>query len=378
MYLQRRMWTKAEPHFRKALEKFTDMEFTGGVCDATLALARLALYRNDLEQALLLSEIVLETARDEEIDYVERRALILLGELALIKRDYQTYSHYTSVVDSIDKASTGEQVLLATEELQIKYDTRQKEVRIATLEKERRLAMWLGISGVCLLLLVVLTFFFLWRWAVQRKRLAEQRIQLVATQAVLDGEVQERSRLARDLHDGLGSILAAAKYNLIDNNAENAERYDKAINLLDDSMREMRRIAHHLMPESLANAGLKQSLTDFAATLPNVTFVYYGDESRLDSKQEVMIYRIVHELVSNALKHSDAEHVLVQIVRDSDSIALTVQDDGCGFDATAPSDGVGLANIRARVSSYNGHIVIDSQIGIGTEIQITIPILTQV
>jgi len=192
--------------------------------------------------------------------------------------------------------------------------------------------------------------------------------------------VQERTRLARDLHDGLGSILAAAKYNLIDikntsgREVIDTERFDKAVKLLDESMHEMRRVAHHLMPDSLNNFGLKQSITDFCNSLPHVKFSYYGDETRLDTKLEIMIYRIMHELVSNALKHSGAEHILVEIVRYDDKIALTVQDNGCGFDSSAESKGMGLSNIRTRIAAYNGNLLIDSKAGIGTEINVELRI----
>jgi signal transduction histidine kinase len=275
-------------------------------------------------------------------------------------------------------------------EMEVKYETEKKETQIAVLKEEKRLMLWLSIASIAVLLLALAAFFFLWRWTVQKKRLAEsqrelaeqqikqleQEKQLIATQAVLDGEVQERIRLARDLHDGLGSILAAARYNLtglkngVVLNASDVERFDAAIRLLDDSMREMRRIAHHLMPESLGKAGLKRSIADFCNTIPIVTFSYYGDESRLNPKLEVMIYRIVHELTSNALKHAGASHILVEIVRDTDRIFLTVQDDGCGFDTSAGSSGIGLANIRNRVASHNGNVDIHSVIGEGTEVNV--------
>ena len=268
-------------------------------------------------------------------------------------------------------------------EMEVKYETEKKETQIAALKEEKRLMLWLSIASIAVLLLGVTALFLLWRWAVQRKRLAEQLVkqleqekQLIATQAVLDGEVQERIRLARDLHDGLGSLLAAVRYNLtgLKNgvllNASNAERFDTAVNLLDDSMREMRRVAHHLMPESLGNAGLKQSIADFCSSIPIVTFSYYGDESRLDPKLEVMIYRIMHELTSNALKHANASHILVEMVRDEDRIFLTVQDDGCGFVTSSESPGMGLKNIRNRVAAHNGNVDIFSVIGKGTEVNI--------
>jgi len=266
---------------------------------------------------------------------------------------------------------------------QIAYETEKKELRISSLEEEKKVAMLLSFLGGGILLMGLMAVLLLWRWTVQKKQLAEQQVkqleqekQLVATQAVLDGEVQERIRLARDLHDGLGSILAAAKYNL--SNIKKAaiwdvidmECFNKAMNLLNESMREMSRVAHHLMPETLSRYGLKQSVTDFCDSIPHVNFTWYGDETRFDPKMEVMVYRIMHELVSNALKHSGASHILAEIVRYEDNIVLTVQDDGCGFDPSAVSKGMGLENIRTRVAAYNGNLLVDSKPGIGTEINL--------
>ncbi|MDR1173055.1 MAG: tetratricopeptide repeat protein [Bacteroidales bacterium] len=284
---------------------------------------------------------------------------------------------------------------------QIEYETEKKEMQITTLEEEKRLVIWLGIAGGALLLLTLAAFFLLWRWTVQKKRLAEsqrelaeqekhlaeqqikqleQEKQLIATQAVLDGEVQERIRLARDLHDSLGSILAAAKYNLLDIKQismlgeKDVECYNKAVSLLDDSMNEMRRVAHHLMPDALSRFGLKPAIGDFCDTLPAVQFVWYGDESRLDAKQEEVVYRIIHELISNALKHSGASHIFVQVIQELNRIAFTVQDDGGGFDPETVSTGMGLSNIRIRVTSFGGIINIDSKAGEGTEINIEFPL----
>jgi signal transduction histidine kinase len=289
----------------------------------------------------------------------------------------------------------------AIREMEVRYETEKKETQIAALKSEKQLVIWLGIAGSAVSLLLLATFFFLWRWTVQKKRLAEsqrelaeqgkqlaeqqikqleQEKQLIATQALLDGEVQERIRLARDLHDSLGSILAAAKYNLVDIKQisllgePSVARYNKTVSLLDDSMSEMRRVAHHLMPEALSRIGLKQSVADFCNSIACVKFSYYGDDAGFDPKLEVMVYRILHELVTNALKHAKAKRILVQLVRDKDSIALTVQDDGCGFDPSAASDGTGLRNIRLRVESFKGNLYINSNPGEGTEIRIELRI----
>ena len=259
----------------------------------------------------------------------------------------------------------------------------------------------LSITGGAVLLLALVTSLLLWRWAILKKRTAEQEKrtaeqekllaiqqikqleqekQLVATQSVLDGETRERIRLARDLHDGLGSLLTGAKLRLLEMKQgakfayADVDSFDNALDLLDDSVHEMRRIAHHLMPDSLSRFGLKSAVSDYCNNLPSVRFACYGDESRLESKLEVMIYRSIQELINNALKHAGANNIMVQIIQGFDHIAFTVQDDGCGFDPSVVTQGVGLQNIKMRVASYNGEINIDSKIGEGTEINVEIRI----
>jgi signal transduction histidine kinase len=209
----------------------------------------------------------------------------------------------------------------------------------------------------------------------------EQEKQLIATQAVLDGETHERARLARDLHDGLGSMLTGAKLNLLEMKKgaimeySDVECFDRALGLLDQSVREMRRVAHHLMPDALSRFGLKPAVDEFCRSFSsNVVFDYFGDETRLDPNLEVVIYRSIHELVNNALKYSGASQIMVQIMQETDHIAFTVQDDGCGFDPSVKTQGMGLQNIRTRITSFGGYIQIDSHAGEGTEINVELRI----
>jgi signal transduction histidine kinase len=271
---------------------------------------------------------------------------------------------------------------------QVRYETMEKELQITALEKEKRWLYRLGIAVGGLLLLLLVSMFLAWRYTVQKRRMAEYQIQklekekeLIATQAVLDGEVNEQTRMARDLHDGLGGMLSVVKLNLSTMKTgtalDNAEEmhFDKAVCMLDEAIGELRRIAHNMMPDSLSRFGLKTALSDFCGSIPIAAFNYYGSGSRLDSKREIMLYRIVHELVNNAIKHAEASHILVQIVQEAERIAITVQDNGNGFDlAAAEAKGNGLANIRTRVASYNGRIDFVSTVGEGTEVDVEIPI----
>jgi signal transduction histidine kinase len=151
------------------------------------------------------------------------------------------------------------------------------------------------------------------------------------------------------------------------NGIADASRFDGALKILSDSMSEMRRVAHHLMPDALSRFGLKTSVSDFCDTLSSVKFLWFGDETRLNPKTEEMIYRTVHELVNNALKHARASQILVQIIQEPNRLAFTVQDDGCGFDPETVTEGMGLQNIRTRVASFGGIMHIASKAGEGTE-----------
>jgi len=302
-------------------------------------------------------------------------------------------AYYGKTLNAI-RAYSNKNFQSSLSEMEVKYETEKKELKITALEKEKQLMRGLSITGGAILLLALTASLLLWRWTVQKRRavekqkqLAEQQVkqleqekQLVATQAVLDGETQERVRLARDLHDGLGSMLTGAKLNLLEMKKDvtlgfaDVERFNKAVEILDDSIREMRRVAHHLMPDSLSRFGLKPAVSDFCSKLPSVSFAYYGNETRLDPKLEVIIYRSINELVNNALKHAGADKIMVQIIQESDRIAFAVQDDGCGFDPSSVTQGMGLQNIRTRVVSYNGIIDIDSKLGEGTEINVELKV----
>ncbi len=305
------------------------------------------------------------------------------------------FQKYCELKDQVSAKSFQETLT----EMDVKYETEKKEMRIATLEKEKQFYIWLGISGFIVLLLIIGLLLINRRLAIQKRkvaeqqreiaeqqrRLAEQKViqleqekQLVATQAVLDGEAAERSRLARDLHDGLGGLLSVVKLNLKDlrNHSimdnPDAGRFDKAMELLDESIGELRRVAHHMMPESLVRYGLKTSLEDFCRAIPGAHFQYYGGDQRLDSRLEVLIYRCAYELVNNAVKHAHATNINLQLMVDNGLVSLSVRDDGCGFDPASVASGAGLENIRTRVSVYNGKMNIYSSPGNGTEVSIEI------
>ena len=240
-------------------------------------------------------------------------------------------------------------------QMEVLYQTEKKEAQIATLDKERALYRWLLVAAVvAIAALVTGTILII---IVQRRQKA-----LMVAQVALEAETNERRFLARDLHDGLGSILSLVRIK-----AEKTE----VVTLVDKAIVELRRTAHHLMPEELLRNGLVSALNDFAVSVPNTTFSVFGD-IHTDRNRELVLYRCAYELVNNAMKHAEATHIGIQLMQDGHELVLTVSDDGKGL--KTENDGMGLQNIRERISSYKGVIDIITAESQGTEINIKLPL----
>ena len=294
-------------------------------------------------------------------------------------------SRFFGVYNRVMNERTDKNYHEALSQMEVVYETEKKQQQIASLEKEKRFFIITGVSGALILLLAFGLLFYRHRLNREKRELAERKVkqleqekQLVATLALLDGENAERTRLARDLHDGLGSMLSVIRLHLhgirnISALAEaDARQLAKAREMLDELVVELRRMAHNLMPDSLSRYGIKTSLEDFCRSVPMASFQFFGEDLRLGSRLEVLIYRCAYELINNAIKHAEATRINVQLTVDERFVSLSVQDDGKGFDPETVAYGAGFTNMRNRIASYNGKINVYSLPGAGTEVTIEI------
>jgi len=147
---------------------------------------------------------------------------------------------------------------------------------------------------------------------------------------------------------------------------ENAETFTRSITQLDNAIAEMRRVAHNMMPEALLKFGLNDTLKNYCDSVSQnsglaISFQSFGMEKRLEQTTEIVIYRVVQELLNNTLKHANATNVYIQLSRNENTISLTVEDDGKGFDVDKiQKNGIGLSNIQHRVDYLNGKMDIKS------------------
>jgi two-component system, NarL family, sensor kinase len=293
--------------------------------------------------------------------------------------------------DSIQDALLNEQVIKSTTELEKKYESEKKDKQIilqkSQLQKRRILNYVLIGSAVTILIISLLSY----RNYKQKQKLQQQRIselekerQLTATEAVLKGEEQERTRLAKDLHDGLGGMLSGIKYsfqtmkgNLV-MTPDNAQAFERSMDMLDSSIKEMRRVAHNMMPEALVKFGLDTALKDFCNDINQsgalqVNYQSIGlEKAVIEQTSAITIYRIVQELINNTMKHAAAKTAIVQVSKTDGEISITVEDDGKGFNPVIleGGKGIGWSNIQSRVEYLKGKLDVQSQPGKGTSVHI--------
>ncbi len=212
--------------------------------------------------------------------------------------------------------------------------------------------------------------------------------ELKSIHAMIDGQEKERKRIAQDLHDRLGSMLSMVKihYKSVEDNldkikAEAREQYDRANTLLDEACVAVREISHNMVSGVLTKFGLIAALNELKAGIEStnalqVELIDHGFDDRIDNQLEINIYRIIQELISNILKHAQAQEVSIQLFKRDDNLQIMVEDDGVGFDTKLLSSfsGMGLKGIQSRVQNLNGTIDFDSRKHHGTTVTITIPL----
>jgi len=308
------------------------------------------------------------------------------------KSAYEHLKKSTQAGDSILNLSKNKIV----EELKTKYEVEKKNLLLKTneielanqkLQVQKRNIQLVGLA-ILLLLVLVLSYFIYNRRKLKAKSQLHEEInkqQDLAARAVLDAEERERRRIAGDLHDGVGQLLSAAlinlnglfqKLKLKDGHQVQAEQ---TLALVNDCYDEMRSISHQMMPNALIKAGLASAVKEFLHKIDKdilkINLETVGLNQRLDEQTETVIYRVIQETVNNVIKHSGASRLDISLVKDSDGLTATVEDNGKGFDKTKIDlkTGIGIANMQSRIAFLKGTIDFDTTHGRGTLVAIYIP-----
>jgi len=339
----------------------------------------------------------LEKARKKALAIDYKNALVEIYDLlsscfekqANYKAALKFRTAFASLSDSLLDIAKSEQMA----EMQARYET-EKSAR--ALEKQSaELALQLARSAknqqqrnflAAILVLALVLSWLTYSRIKYKQQLALEKLKIdqqeIAHRVIIETEEKERIRISRELHDGVGQQMAALKLNLgllsdqLTLNSLQQEKMTDLIALAHDASKEVRSVSHSLMPNALLRSGLAIAVREFLQQLSNerikIDFEVVGLNERLSHPQELALFRVIQESMSNIMKHAAASVVSIQLIRHADEINLLIEDNGKGFVTANQNDsgGLGLKNIVNRIRELGGEVDFDSLPGRGTIVNV--------
>ena len=290
------------------------------------------------------------------------------------------------------------EAIKAIRDIDAKYQTKENKLQITTLKSTLKKG-----GMVIIFLLVVLIVFFLGYQNLRRKRKIAEQEKLIQTQKLenilqeqelneldklIEGQEKERIKIANELHDNLGSMLATLKLNFQNlkvrkdsTTEEDKLLFDKTDALLEEAYQKIRTIAHTQNAGVIGNEGLVPAIYNIASKIAipdklTVQVIPFGFTSRLENTLELSIFRMIQELLTNAVKHAQATEITINLTHHQDSLNIIIEDNGKGFNPNSvkKNESMGLHNIEKKVAQLGGNLSIDSAPEKGTTILIDLPL----
>jgi signal transduction histidine kinase len=398
VYQEGNQFVKAKALLMEALAARSHSQDKMSTIAIKMALSEIEINHGSLSKGITIVEECLGICQKMKDKDGLRQCYLLLADAYAKSNDFEKAYQYYQQFNIANDSLTSIERTKAINELEMRYETEKKDKEIAQqkveIEKQRveiqirnnQLLMLAG--GLALIGLLATLLFFINR---KNKQLNQQKIEVLKKEqetqhlkAVIEGEEKERKRVAEELHDGLGAVLATVKMSISSighklPNVQSLQTYQETELLIDDACRTVREISHALMPHVLEQQGLEFAIDDLCQTLSNnnditFDFIYFGNEQLLSDVIKTSVFRITQELMKNILKHAQAKEVIVQLTIEATALMLVVEDDGKGFDNSKPHKGIGLENIQSRVTYLNGRLDIESEIGRGSTFTIQVPL----
>lgn len=391
-YISTKQYKEALPYADESFALRKSLSDTKGMVSCLINHGKIYTGLQQYDSAEIKLNTALSLAKGEESCKPEMPAL------------YESFADLYEITGQLDKAlamhklyANSKDSIYTTElgnnfaELQTKYETLQKEKQIQEQQFElTRKNYWIGGSIGLLVLISLLGYSFYHRRQLKQEAKMQAEIskqQDLATRAVLEAEEAERQRIAKDLHDGVGQMMSAAKMNLSAvesqlnlQTEEQKHAFENIIQLVDDSCKEVRSVSHNMMPNALLKNNLEAAIREFIDKLDQrvikVHLYAQGLDERLDSNMETILYRIIQECVNNVIKHSGADTLDITIIKEQGEVTATIEDNGKGFDTNDKErfEGIGLKNMLTRIEYLKGSIDFDSAPGHGTVVALHVPL----
>lgn len=386
--------------FKKALEyyeqslkiKEADKSYKKGIATTLSNIADCHMYLGNHKKADTINKRVI--ALGVEMGSLETQIGAFENQISNFEMagDYKTALKYNQLYDKFQDSLINAEKITAIEELSTKYETAEKERTI--LEKDLEIQKneaalkaqqnQLIIAGSVLLILLLSSGFLFYRTKQRQKiklEIARSDEQQKGFKAVITATEDERKRIAKDLHDGVVQQLGAINLSLSQVSKglapEKAKEVEQIKTIVSSTADETRTLSHQMMPKALIEMGLIAAMNDVLASLKlsnvEVNFENFNLKDRYENSVEIAIYRIFQELTNNIIKHAGATSVEVQLFENNNKLILIVEDNGQGI-KTKSKDGIGLSNIKSRLSTLDGKVDYSSGAESGTVATVVVPV----
>lgn len=379
----------------RSIEILTKLNNLQGVGLNLINKGDLQVQQGQLSAALATYQQCIELAETLKYPDLLKTAHYQIGKAYAAQKNFEQSffhlerSHYLN--DSLLNAAK----VKSLAEMEVKYETEkiqhallaEEQQHVQTELKVANRNLWLLIVGALTLTILLLSLIFYQR-TLRIAQAEKDRALLLERErslhAVFDATENERQRIAKDLHDGIGQQMSGLRLawqnmSLSAKNltTEEHSKWNELTTILDSTAADVRELSHRMMPKTLAELGLASALDDLMEKTFRHTAIHYQFESlnvqeRLPQKIELALFRIVQELLQNMLKHAQASQVSVQLFKNQHQLILTVEDNGVGMDLSAKQEGHGLRNIESRLSTIGGILLLESEKGKGTRATIRV------
>jgi two-component system NarL family sensor kinase len=403
LYDRMNNYDEANKYYARALEGYNKLNYQKGKIVVLGNQATVLQETGRSREAISLNDSVIMLANlydfgDYRKDALDNNATNYL-DLRNYPKAYEYKVRYYDLKDSIFNLDKEKLI----NDLNFRYENEKSQAEILALEKDnlkkdldlkkrtiQRNAFLFGIITIIILAVFFILYILQRRKkdriiSIQKIHQLEEEKKLLAARSIVEGQEEERKRIAQDLHDGLGVLLSATKMQFTairDANPESRPLLDRATQLLEQASTDVRKISHNMMPGLLMKLGLYEALSDLIENINDTEnldarCVIPEEIIRLPENQEIMVYRIIQEMVNNSLKHANASNIRLLVTPLENQLEFHFSDDGKGFDVdeALQSNTMGLKSIRSRVDFLNGSITINSEPGKGTHYIIRIPMI---
>jgi two-component system NarL family sensor kinase len=335
-------------------------------------------------------------ALSKTIDYKEKLqdANYWLYQIAIKEKKYEEALAYYAAYTALYQESLNQENQKVIQQLTFQYEAKQKAQEISMLKIENELQsskvtqiqnwFYLSVFGIIVLALIGLLFYNRIQLK-QKALLSEERMlhQKARFKSVIEGEERERKRIAAEIHDGLGQLLSSARLNVaaLEGNLDEvkSKQVSNSIKLLDNAVSEVRSISHNMMPNALVSIGFESALREQVHMINDsgkfkVHLEVPPEKLAVSEALAISLYRIVQEILNNALKYSQAKNIWITVSADPYTITIKIKDDGKGFDPSHAinGNGIGWENIHSRIEVINGQIKLESASEKGTSIELNV------